>query len=289
MRILLLGGSGFIGSHVLSSLRQFPKRFLLQTASLKSKTDFNFDLTDYKVMNEFLMSNEFDIIVNATGKIHLEDKLQTPSTVMAVNTIGVRNLIKLCAKMSHKPYLIHLASALELFDHRKNFESSYALEKKEGTDAFMNSLKRREIRGICLRLHNVYGPNQPNDRFVSSTISNLMNGQVVKIDYPKRIRDFVFVHDVAYKITEVINEIGKHDVKFDYSYEIGTGVGVTIKNAGESIARIMGLVPEQVVLSSQPIKPDQMPKIVANIQKVFRNPCKTNFEEGIRKMLLERS
>lgn len=289
MHVLVLGSTGFIGSNVLSVLRSFPQEFAVTTTSLSRDADFKLDIRDLQSLRGILTANCFDVILNASGIVsHASEILMGKSIDFDVNAIGVLNLIDAVKGMARgrKPFVIHLSSALEPLSKIHRAESLYAQEKQVGTEIFKSGLNSRVLSGLCLRVHNVYGPGQPENRFIANSIKTFLDGGYITLNYPNRIRDFVYVEDVAMSIVAMIREFGYSD-KFAQSleYELGTAKGVSLSSVASSIATLLGLEPEKVVRAARPPLLDYNPRVVANVQKMFQQSCKTDINSGLRKVL----
>lgn len=290
MHVLVLGSTGFIGSSVLRFLTSFPQEFAITTTSLRGNADFNVDIRDRQSLRDILASHCFDVILNASGRVSHESESKIGKSVnFDVNVTGVLNLIDAVQGMTGgcKPFVIHLASALEPRSKIDSAESSYAQEKQIGTEIFKRSLSSKVLSGACLRIHNVYGPGQPESRFIANCIKTFLDSGCITLNYPNRIRDFAYVEDVAMSIVAMIRECRYREKSIRLEYEVGTAKGVSLSSVASTLATLLGLEPEKVVRAALPPLLDCNPRVVADVQKLFQKSCQTDINSGLRKMLEE--
>lgn len=290
MQVLVLGSTGFIGSTVLKFLKSFPQQFSVTTSSLRGNADFNVDIRDRKSVRGLLSSQCFDVVLNASGRVlHESESGIGRLGNFDINVTGVMNLIDAVEDMKRdcKPFVIHLASALEPRGKIDNAESRYAQEKQIATELFKRSFENKVLSGTCLRLHNVYGPGQPQGRFIANCMKVFLDGGCIELNYPNRIRDFVYVEDVAMSIVAMIRESRYRDKNISVEYEVGTAKGVSLSSVASRLAKLLGLEPGSVIRASLPPLLDCNPKVVADVQNLFQNPCQTNINTGLQKTLEE--
>jgi dTDP-6-deoxy-L-talose 4-dehydrogenase (NAD+) len=84
------------------------------------------------------------------------------------------------------------------------------------------------------RIFNAYGPGERPERFVSSLIMNIRAGKPALLKAPDSIRDFIYVDDVA-KALLIIIERG-----FAGTINIGTGKGITVEAMARKVAALLG-------------------------------------------------
>jgi nucleoside-diphosphate-sugar epimerase len=212
-----------------------------------------------------------------------ESSSKTFDSRLAVNAEGVVNLLNGLKFKRKRPFVIHFASALEPRTDTQESESIYVGLKALGTEKFRQALHKREILGTCLSIHNVYGPNQPKNRFVANCIIDLASGKNIFLEYPMRVRDFIFIEDFVEDVILILKLAMKSPSLIKHDYEIGTGEGNSILSVAGLIASFLGVGASRISYNSDYL--DLNPVIVADTRNLFRQVSRTQIFSGISKTL----
>lgn len=146
----------------------------------------------------------------------------------------------------------------------------------------------RELRamvagtGISLawaRIFYPYGEGEHPARLVSSLISRFRRGETVTLNSPASVKDYIHVQDVADALLRVV-ECG-----FAGPVNIGTGRGVTVGSIGQRIADLMSR-PELLRIPPQPV-PDPLGLVVADTTRLRLMGWRPqlSLEAGLRRMV----
>jgi nucleoside-diphosphate-sugar epimerase len=186
--------------------------------------------------------------------------------------------------LSSRPRLIHIASGTEprVKSEEIRFESPYSESKFIGTSAVQLAQDKGDVDARIIRVHNCYGKGQPTDRFVSWAASKLSKQEEISIRYPERIRDFCLVSEAAQKISEIA--ISDDESSDSIVVEVGTGLGLTLKNVALKICETLN-VKSSLVTNLNGDLEDPHPVEVAETQGDTAGVCKIEFHEGIQKTL----
>jgi UDP-glucose 4-epimerase len=199
--LALIGATGFIGRHLLDALAETPVRVLVHgeppawLAGLRHAELFPGDLRDPHTLDPVL--HRADVVINLSGQVseHIED-------YQAVNLRGTLELAKACARHRVRR-IVHASSALVYGDTLYAKEGDpcrpmtpYATLKLAAEEMFRGVLGTgAEV--LCLRLSNVYGPNQMKG-LMPYLMNCLRNRTRITIDADgAQVRDFVHVRDAA--------------------------------------------------------------------------------------------
>jgi len=257
--ILVIGGAGFIGSHVVDLLlkEDIKKVVVYDNFSRGTKENLSQALADercsiYDIGGDILQSDILDeAISEADGVVHLAALwlLQCqnfPRASFDVNIRGTFNVLESCAK--HGVERLVYSSSASVYgnavekpmteDHPYNNWTFYGATKIAAEHMFKAYHKRYGLKGVGLRYMNVYGPRQDYKGAYTSIImkalDNINNGKPpVVFGDGSQTFDFIEVNDVARANVMSL----KSDIPFGF-YNVGSGKGTTIKELVKLILKI---------------------------------------------------
>ena len=295
--ILVTGGAGFIGSHLVDRLAPENRVIVLdnlftgQMSNLETSKDritfINGDILD-KVLLTGLVAN-VDIIFHLAANVGNIRSINDPYFDMDVNIRGVLNLLEAC-RNSKVERLVYSSSGAIFGEarylpideqHPVNPESPYAVSKLAAEKYCLAFHKVHGVPATALRYFNVYGPRQDTSEYanaISIFSHRIREGKPLTIfGDGKQTRDFVFVEDVvsanilAATQPKAIGEI----------FNIATGKETNIEQLVSIITQISNK--ENPVIYADP-RAGEVRHSRANIEKAQRmlgyNP-ETNLEEGL--------
>ena len=215
--ILVTGGAGFIGSHIVDRL--FPENrvtvldnlFTGQMSNLeKSKDRITFikgDILDKALVMEVVA--RVDIVFHLAANIGVIRSIQDPYFDMDVNIRGTLNLLEAC-RNSKVERLVYASSGAVFGEaryipidegHPLSPESPYAVSKLAAEKYCFAFCKVHGAPATVLRYFNVYGPRQNSSEYanaISIFSRKIREGTPITIfGDGKQTRDFVFVEDVV--------------------------------------------------------------------------------------------
>ncbi|MDT8283848.1 MAG: SDR family NAD(P)-dependent oxidoreductase, partial [Gammaproteobacteria bacterium] len=255
MKVLVTGGAGFIGSHIVDRLLKDGHEVVVLD---DFSTGHRSNLTEHKALTivEGDISN-FDTVKQCMQGIdwvfHKAAVASVPRTVndpigsTAVNYQGTLHLLE--AARHNKVKRLVFASSAALYGDEPTLPkvesmcpvtlSPYAVDKLASEFACGMYTKLYGVETVCLRYFNVYGPRQDSSSPYSGVISiftdKLKNKQIPTIfGDGEQTRDFVFVSDVVeanMKAITAVNGVGEY-------YNIATGNRITLNNLLKTLSEI---------------------------------------------------
>lgn len=215
MKVLVTGGAGFIGSHVIEELLKCRYNVVvidnLDTGSRRNLPDkvqfYEMDLNDPQLESVFEQEMP-DYIIHLAAQASVTKSMGDPYTDFMTNTVGTVRLLFLSEKFNVKK-LVFASSAAVYGEptyypvdekHATQPLSFYSLSKKSAENYIEFSTRNKGLNHCILRFSNVYGPRQNPDGeagVISIFINRLMEDNSIQIFGGSQTRDFIYVKDVA--------------------------------------------------------------------------------------------
>ena len=300
MKVLVTGGAGFIGSHVVDRLvnEGHEVRVIdnLSTGKLKNidshflsgKVDLvNGDIRDAELVRKVVHGVE--AVVHLAAVTSIPFSIENPDFTFETNVTGTMNLLDACVEQKVDKFVF--ISSCSIYGEPKYLPvdelhsaspiSPYAESKLMGEQLCLDFHEKKLIRSMILRLFNVYGPRQGiNDysgvitRFIDRCRQRLpliINGD------GSQTRDFVNVQDVVEAVIQAIwNETAEGEV-----FNIGFGTPTSIIELAKDVIELTGLNTE--ILFNKPRLGD-IQDTFANIskaKKLLRYTPKLSLKDGL--------
>ena len=258
MRVLVTGGAGFIGSHLVDKLveKGFQVRVLddLSTGSLDnlehSLNRIEFIKADVRDVDSVRKALEgVDVVVHEAAVTSVPRSIEDPLTVSQVNVEGTLNLLRACVERKVRRFVYASSSSvygdLPTLPKREDYElrpkSPYAVSKYAGEKYCLVFHEVYGLETVALRYFNVYGPRQrygPYSGVITIFINRALRGEppIIYGD-GKQTRDFIYVEDV---VEATIKALEKEDVAGEV-INVAAGSPVTINRLAELILEIVGI------------------------------------------------
>ena len=216
-RVLVTGGSGFIGSNVIEALSKSYKviNFDLVPSSTKtSHEEIIGDIRDKELVEKVI--EKCDIIIHLAAQVSVPLSIDYPEKTIEINVQGTQNIIDAASKFGIRRLIIASSAAVygEAFDLPLKEESAgqclspYAQSKWENESQILLA-RENGLEAVALRFFNVYGPGQSTGGAYAAVIPKfvemLTNGkQPVIYGDGLQSRDFVHVKDLVTVIEKLI-------------------------------------------------------------------------------------
>jgi UDP-glucose 4-epimerase len=297
MNVLLIGGSGFIGSNVLEKFFKNNWKITIYSRHIDPELQSKFPLIYFcgdiedRLTLEGVISQGYDVLVHLASTTIPGSSNDDPRFDVSSNLLGSITLFELCVKYSI-PKLIFISSGGAVYgnpmhvpigeEHPTNPISSYGIVKL-AIEKYLEFFRHNYgLNYTVLRLSNPYGrgQNPKINQGVIAVFANkiLLGDEIVIWGDGSVIRDFIAIEDVSELIFSVANSPNSGGV-----FNVGSGVGSSISEIIFLIKSSLGIEAKLNFLPSRAFDP---PKIILNPQKVmdkfFWSP-KISIQDGIDK------
>lgn len=304
--ILVTGGAGFIGSHLVDRLLSegewrvsvvddlndfYDPAIKRANASTHEKNSnyqlFKADIRDQAALRNIFAGNGFDCLVHLAARAGVRPSLDQPRLYAETNINGTLNLLELAREHGIKQFVFGSSSSVYGINAKVPFGeddpirqpiSPYAATKAAGELLCHTYTHLYGIRCVCLRFFTVYGPRQRPDLAIHKFARLISEGKPIPVfgDGTTR-RDYTFIEDIIAGVRAAIDYS-----KTDYEV-INLGESRTVE-LRELISLLEKELGKTAQINRQPLQPGDVPQTFADIAKARRllgyNP-QTQIEEGI--------
>jgi UDP-glucuronate 4-epimerase len=307
MRILVTGGAGFIGSHLVEKL-------LADRHQVAVLDDFNdyydprikheniaavakdialhqVDLRDEAGIRNLFHREKFDTIVHLAARAGVRPSIAHPQLYYDTNVSGTLHLLEAARMTGLQRFIFASSSSVygvcktvpfsEDF-HLTQTISPYAATKIAGEFLCSTYAHLYQMRTVALRYFTVYGPRQRPDLAIHQFTRRIEAGQAIdQFGDGRTRRDYTYVDDIIQGTVAALKYEGP---LFDI-FNLGENETIPLRDL---IAAIGNLLNKKAVINELPEQPGDVPLTCADIGKARRllgyNP-KTPFREGLPKFV----
>lgn len=229
--VLVTGGAGFIGSHLVRHLNQTTDWKITVMDSLTyagnleniedCKWEFaQIDIRDKWVMQEFFTDNKFDAIIHLAAESHVDNSIANPEIFIETNIIGTVNLLTEALKL-HKEnpdFMFYHVSTDEVFGSlslltSRKFDETTAYDprspysaSKASSDHFVRAYHATYGLPILIsNCSNNYGTHQYPEKLIPVIVNKLINRESLPVyGTGDNIRDWLYVGDHCTAIKSIL-------------------------------------------------------------------------------------
>ena len=313
-KIIVTGGSGFIGSNLVNFL--IKKKFFVinidkltyssnnLVSKFKSKKNYlliKSDINNQSKLIEIIKKHKPKAIFNLAAETHVDRSIDNPKNFINSNITGTYNLLealRFLKKKKIKTKLIHISTDEVYGDISKNLRSDenykyspsspYSASKAGADHLVMSYIRTYNLEALISNCCNNYGPYQFPEKIIPKMILNIMNNKELPI-YAKGLnsREWIYVEDHCEALFRLYLK-GKPGE----NYNVGSGINMRnidlVKKILKSFQILKIKVGKKVKIKFVKDRPGHDFRYALNSNKIKKNlkwKPKTNFNKGIIKTI----
>jgi UDP-glucose 4-epimerase len=254
VRVLVTGGAGFIGSHLVQHFQgKADVRVLdnLRTGYLENLDGFEVEFIKGSILDRHVLSQAMkgvDYVFHLAAMISVPESMSCPGDCVEMNTIGTLNVLEAAAEAGAKKLCFSTSAAVygdnpivpkreEMYPEPK---SPYAVTKLSGEYYCGMFAAEGRLATTCLRYFNVFGPRQdPGSQYAAAVpifVSRALKGETITIfGDGEQTRDFIYVKDIV-----AANAFFATHQDMGGVYNVAYGGSITINDLATRIVELTG-------------------------------------------------
>jgi UDP-glucose 4-epimerase len=309
-QILVTGGAGFIGQHLLKRLSKLNcKITVIDIISDANKNFQNNNISFYKedIRNKDSVSDIFkhekiDTCIHLAAKISVSDSITNPFDTLDTNIKGTLNVLEACSNNRVENFVF--ASSAAAYGEPKNLPiseehkldplSPYGASKVAGEVLVSSYGNFGKIQNaISLRFFNVYGEGQTLEYAgVITKFAERLSKGLRPIIYGdgQQTRDFVSVSDVVNAIllaTESKNKISSSTSLAAHVFNVASGISISINDLAKTMIRISGLGLEPLYEEERKGDIKSASVDMTRSKSILGFAAKEELEPGLKQLMLD--
>jgi UDP-glucose 4-epimerase len=292
LQVLVTGGAGFLGSHVVDALLARGDNVVVvddlstgDRANLDPRADLRIaDIADLSALQRELGSRRIDAVVHCAAKTKVVESMTKKDLYERVIVGGTRNVLETTRRLGAR-VVVNISTGGAIYGETPvcadenvpvDPQSNYGRFKAKAEKLVESS----DLRAVTLRLANIYGPRQRKDLeggVIAIFIGCWKRREPITIfgdgSYE---RDYVYVGDVVESVLAAV--AGTHSGTFN----IGTGVATSVNQLLASLTSVLGPPPG---VHQAPARPAEVLRACVDPAKAARERLwqpRTTLAEGLR-------
>ena len=292
MRSLIIGGAGFIGSHLAHRLIKLNHKVTIidnlttgrekNIEKIRNKIKFiKCDISKDKNLAKYF--NKVDWIFHLAALADIVPSIVNPKSYFDSNVQGTLNVLQACRKYKPKKFIYSASSSC--YGIPKKYPTSetseidvqypYALTKRLGEELVMHWHQVYKLQAISLRLFNVYGTKSRTSGTYGAMFGVFLAQKIAKLPFTvvgdgKQKRDFTYVSDVVNAMITAAKSNFTGEI-----FNVGSGKKVSINK----IVKLLG--GKKIYIPKRPGEPDCTFADIKKIKKYLKWYPKVTIEEGV--------
>jgi nucleoside-diphosphate-sugar epimerase len=282
--IILTGATGFLGKVILSKILDETEFKLILPVQEQTNCDEIPLSSRIKIVNVSQITEHCDNpAIHIVGAIHAATEYgRSGNDIQKVLSANISLPVTILNILQRKKsnFFINADSFFNKSSNSYPFLIDYSTSKR-ALHLWLDQL--RSLTVINLFLEHIYGPGDSKDKFIPTLLKELssFSKEEIALSLGDQIRDFIYIDDAANAFIAAIN-FGLTADQDTYNFEVGTGVGTSIK---EFATRLKSLTGSERVLAfgKLPYRENEIKSSIADVKsnKLLLWSAKIDLDQGL--------
>jgi len=263
MKILVTGGCGFIGSHLVDALVQRGHAVVVVDDCSADNEKFYFNekaeyhknsICDLEALSE--ITKDCNFIFHLAAESRLQNSILNPKRAADVNIIGTLNLLECCKKYNINGIIFSSTSCV--YGLTKNLPikedlpedclNPYASTKYSAELLIKNYVKLFDVNACIFRYFNVFGERSPTKGPYALVTGIFLkqkanNEALTVVGTGTQERDFIYVKDVVMANILAMENWQNKNLRSGNVYNVGSGLAIKIIDLAKAISQNIKFIP----------------------------------------------
>ena len=297
--VCVIGGAGFIGSHLVDYLIEERNCNVLvldnlitgQTKNIHPKAKFVWhDIRDNEnELTRILLSNEIQYVFNYAAEPYIPECFERPMHFFDINATSVLRVLNACQIADIKA-LLQVSSAEIYGDMTGKIKesdpvephSTYGVSKLAADGLVQVRWREAGVPAIAMRQFNCVGERETHEYVIPEIISQLSKSNKVKLGN-NSFRDFQYAGDAVRMAVELLEK-----GEFGEVYNMGSEDGIKIYDLANLIGKLMGHDSVEIEVDQARVRPWEIWHLQSDNTKLYSaigQKVPTDLEEALRKTI----
>lgn len=294
MKILVTGGLGYIGSHLVERLQNNHEVSVLDHKRHGGQNYFRADLNDYYSLEKVFDLVKPELVIHLAAMVSRKECEETPSLAITTNVVGTHNICTLSLK--HESRLIYAGSSEEYGsayrDGTVNEDTVFGVPTgiysmtKRMAEEIVQYLSSRQLIATTMRIFMLYGPGEEPTDYRSAVVRFThwaLTGEPLQV-HKETERSWCYIGDAVDVIERIVNR--RQESNYEV-FNIGKDDPITTEDLARKIVGICGsrseiqwVLPDPTII---PIKRGSFEKA----KRVLGWEAKVPLDHGLEKVRLQ--
>lgn len=245
-RVLITGGSGFMGKHLQKELFNYGAFITIidkNPQHTKSINAIKCDICDYKNLEKVIRDISPEIVFHLAANIDRTSEFDIIRNMIAVNLVGTLNLFESLKNIFSCHAIIVAGTSEEYGNNQAPYKeyykedpvSPYSFSKVSVSYLSKMLFNIYKLPIIVLRPTLAYGPGQKEIMFIPTLIKTLLRNERFMMTPGEQTRDFIYIDDLV----NAYIKAGVSEEYFGEIFNIGSGKAYKIKDIAYKIASLL--------------------------------------------------
>lgn len=218
-KVVVFGGSGFLGSYVSDELTRRGYRVIIADRNpskyIQKEQEFlKVNILDIESIK--IIVSDADIIYNFVAIANLDEAIHKPINTMNINVMGHINILEACKEVKCVERVVYASSAYALSDEG----SFYGISKQTSEKLTDEYYKRYGLKYTVIRYGSLYGERASDNNYIYNLLSDAINsGELHYKGDGQDLREYIHAADAAKLSVDILE-----DKQYENEHIILTGI-----------------------------------------------------------------